>query len=242
MDKDTSVFEHLKELRKRLLLVFIPFLLFSCIAFPFVKVTLRFLQLPARGSIEKLSFFAPQEVAAVYVKVAVFCGFILSLPLIIYQAFKFISLALTYNQKMYAVSFILFTSIFFFLGAVFGYFFLIPASLKFLIGLAGDELVPVISISKYVSFVIALIIGCGITFLLPVLIWFLARLGAVSTKVLRKKRKYAFAVILVLAAIITPTTDPFNMFLLAVPMIALYEAGIWAAYFTMERKTRNKNN
>ena len=105
-----------------------------------------------------------------------------------------------------------------------------------MIGLAGDELIPVISISKYISFVLALVLGCGLVFEMPVLAWILTKFNILSAEFLRKKRRYAVVIILILAAIITPTTDPFNMFLLAIPMYILYEISIWISQWSMTKK------
>lgn len=226
-NKDQTLIEHLTELRKRLIYSLIPFLLAAIASISFAKRALWLLRFPARGVIKELAFFSPQEVAIVYLKIAVFSGLFLSLPIILYQAWKFISPALEEEQKRHVVAFVFWTSLVFFIGSAFGYFGLVPVSLKFLIGLAKGELVPVISISKYISFVLALMLGCGLVFEMPVLIWLLTKLGVVNSGMLRRKRKYAVAAIFIAAALITPTTDPFNMCLLAAPMLILYEISIW---------------
>lgn len=226
-DNSLSLIEHLDELRRRMVQCLLPF--FAAVLFSgfFVKKIISFLQFPAKGAIGKLSFFTPQEVALVYLKVAILTGLVISLPFILYHIWKFISPALEDRHKRHAIGFIFFTWLSFFIGAGFCFFCLLPVSLKFLIGLAGDELVPVISISKYISFVLVLTLGCGLVFEMPVLTWILTKLRILNAGILRKKRKYAAVIILIVAAIITPTTDPFNMFLLAVPMYMLYEISIW---------------
>jgi sec-independent protein translocase protein TatC len=226
-EKELTLVEHLDELRKRLIFCLIPFFIAVLFSAPFTKTFLAFLRLPAAGLIEKLAFFSPQEVAAVYMKIVLFSGLILSLPIILYQVWGFIGPALEEKQKKYVVSFIFWAFFAFLFGCAFGYLILIPFSLKFLIGLAGNELTPVISISKYIGFVLALAAGCGAAFELPVAVWILTRLGLVSSAFLREKRRYAVAVIFIAAAVITPTTDPFNMTLMALPMLVLYELSIW---------------
>ena len=235
-DKEMSLVSHLTELRKRLIFCIVPFLLAVFCAFPFSRGILNFLRLPAKGIIVGLAFFSPQEVAVVYIKTAIFGGFILSLPVILFQLWKFISPAVSENVRKYVLLFVLIAFISFLSGCGFAYYFLLPTSLKFLIGLAGNDFVQVISISKYISFALVLILGCGAAFELPIIIWILAKIGIVKEKFLREKRKYAVAVIFVLAAIITPTTDPVNMCLLALPMLALYEIGIWAIHFSIKEK------
>ena len=103
--------------------------------------------------------------------------------------------------------------------------------MNFLLGFASDSLEPVISASKYIEFVIAIIVGCGIVFQMPVLSFILTRIGVVNARMLRKKYTYAIVVIFIAAAVITPTADIFNMLLLAIPMVVLYEASIWVSFF-----------
>ena len=227
LEKELSLIEHLDELRTRIIYCLIPFVIAVVFSSPFTKTFLAFLRIPAAGVIKELAFFSPQEVAVVYVKIAVFSGLILSLPVILYQIWGFISPALEEKQKKYIVSFVFWIFFAFISGCSFGYLLLVPFSLKFLISLAGIELTPVISLSKYIGFVLALIAGCGIAFETPVVIWLLTRLGIVNSAFLRRKRKYAIVIIFIVAAVITPTTDPFNMCLLALPMLVLYEIGIW---------------
>lgn len=226
-EKELTLVGHLDELRKRLIFCLIPFFIAVLFSAPLAKTFLAFLRLPAEGVIDKLAFFSPQEVAIVYMKIAIFSGLILSLPIILYQIWGFISPALEERQKKYASSFIFWAFFAFICGCGFGYLLLIPFSLKFLIGLAGPELNPVISISQYIGFVLALAAGSGVVFELPVVIWLLTRLGLVNSGFLREKRRYAIAIIFIAAAVITPTTDPFNMALMALPMLVLYELSIW---------------
>src|SRR3989338_2003620 len=236
-DKELSLIEHLTELRKRLFYCLIPFLLATVFSALFTRSILGFLRLPAKGAIEKLAFFSPQEIAVTYIKIAIFSGLLLALPVILYQIWRFISPALEERQRRHTINFIFFTWFSFFIGAGFCFFCLLPISLKFLISLAGDDLTPVISVSKYISFVLALTLGCGLVFEMPVLTWILTKLKILNAGILRKKRKYAVVIILIVAAIITPTTDPFNMFLLAGPMYILYEISIWISSLTeLKRK------
>ncbi|OGX14620.1 MAG: twin arginine-targeting protein translocase TatC [Omnitrophica WOR_2 bacterium GWC2_44_8] len=239
-DKELSLIEHLDELRSRIIYCLIPFVIAVLCSTPFVKAFLAFLRIPAEGVIKELAFFSPEEVAFVYMKIALFSGFILSLPVILYQIWVFISPAIAQRQKKYIVSFIFWAFFAFLCGCAFGYLLLVPFSLKFLIGLAGKELTPVIALNKYIGFVLALIAGCGIAFELPVVVWLLARLGIVNSAFLRKKRRYAIAIIFIAAAVITPTTDPVNMTLMALPMLVLYELSIWIARWNQRGMTTEK--
>ena len=234
-DKELSLVGHLTELRKRIIYCLVPFVIVALASVSFAKYILYFLRFPARGIIEKLAYFSPQEVAIVYTKLAIYSGIVLSLPIIFYHTWKFISPALEEKYKRHIFSFIFWATLSFFAGCIFGYFGLVPVSLKFLLAIGGDELTPVISLSKYLSFVLALILGSGAVFEIPVLVWILTKLKMVNVKLLRKKRKYAVAAIFIIAAIITPTTDPFNMCLMALPMIILYEISIWVSRWNQPR-------
>ena len=235
-DNEFTLVEHLDELRKRIIYCLVPFVICAVASLPFARSILDFLRFPASGLIEKLAFFSPQEVALVYGKISLVTALILSLPIIFYHLWKFISPALEEKQKLYISSFIFWASLAFLCGAVFGYLLLVPFSLKFLLALAGADLQPVISLSKYISFILALTIGSAIAFEMPVLVWLLNRMGIVNHRFLREKRRYVIIGIFVFSAIITPTTDPLNMTLLALPMIVLYEISIWIARWNERQK------
>lgn len=235
MESELTLVGHLAELRKRLLICLVVFFISSSISFPLSKYILAFLKLPAVGIIEKLAFFAPQEAFSVYVKVSFICGFIISLPVILHQVWAFVSPALGSEAKRHTVDFILFVFVMFAAGCIFSYFFLVPAALKFLLGFAADDLEPIISVSKYVSFVVGFILAGGLAFQMPVLSFLLSKMGVINHRLLRSKFKYALLLIAIAAAIITPTGDIFNMMLLALPMVVLYEISIWVARATQAR-------
>jgi len=109
------------------------------------------------------------------------------------------------------------------------------SALKFLLNIGKDELEPVISATRYISFVTGLMLACGIVFEMPVLSFFLTRIGVVNAGMLRRKFLYAVIIIMIVAAVITPTGDAFNMLMLAIPMLALYEASIWVSFFSAKR-------
>lgn len=230
MDKTLTLVEHLGELRKRVIVCLFALGLTSVFSFPFACGLLKLLKLPAHGLIEKLAFFSPEEAFLIYMRIAFLSGIIISMPVILYQAWGFISPAVEERFRRYAFWFILACLGFFIGGCLFAYFILIPPALKFLLSFALDELAPVISAGKYISFVTGLIFGCGLVFQMPVLSLILTKLKVINSRLLRQKYKYALVIILLVAAIITPTPDAFNMFLLAAPMLFLYEAGIWIAY------------
>ncbi len=230
MDKPLTLVEHLNELRKRIILSLVCVGISSALSFPLTSQLLKILKRPAFGIIENLVFFSPQEAFLIYMRIAVICGLTISMPVILYQIWAFISPAVEEKFRRHVGSFVVFCSLSFATGCLFAYFILIPPALKFLLSFAGEDLEPVISATKYISFVTSLVLGCGLVFQMPMLSFFLTKLGVISSRLLRKKYKYAVIIIFIVAAIITPTPDAFNMFMLAGPMIFLYEMSIWVSF------------
>ncbi|MCM8781797.1 MAG: twin-arginine translocase subunit TatC [Candidatus Omnitrophica bacterium] len=238
--KDLPFIGHLEELRIRIIVSLVVLIIGTICFFPFSNYILKILKLPLAGLIEKLAFFSPQEAFMSYLKIAVFSSLMISMPLILYQAWAFISPAIEPSIKKYLVPFILFSLTSFMLGCLFAYFLLLPAALKFLLRFGERELEPIISIGKYVSFVIAIIFCTGLVFEMPLLSFILSKGGIVNYKFLRKRFKYAILVIFIIAAAITPTPDVFNMTLLAIPMLILYEVSIWVSFLTGPRQAKEK--
>src|SRR3989338_1108631 len=235
MERELSLVEHLAELRIRIIISLVAFGLSCGLSFPFASLLLKILKDPASGIIDKLAFFSPQEAFMIYVNLSLFSGWLISLPIILYQVWAFISPAIEERQKKHIGSFIFFSFMAFICGGLFAYFILIPPALKFLMGFARDELEPIISAQKYISFLTSLIWGCGFVFQMPVLSFILTKLKVIHPRALRNKYKYAIVIIFILAALITPTTDIFNMLLLAIPMLFLYELSIWVSFFALPK-------
>ncbi len=231
MDKELSLVEHLNEVRKRIIICLITLGVTTILVFPYASGLLKILKLPAKGAIDRLAFFSPEEAFLIYMRIGVLCGFILSLPVILYQLWGFCSPAMEERVKKHSVFFIVSCFVSFVIGALFAYFILLPPALKFLLGFAKDDLEPVISAGKYISFITGFIFASGLVFQMPVLSFILAKLGVINAGVLRKKYKYAIVIIFIVAAVITPTPDAFNMLMLALPMICLYEISIWVTCF-----------
>ena len=236
MEDKLTLVGHLDELRKRILVSLISFIIASCISFPFAPLVLKILKLPAVGLIEKFVFFSPQEAFLIYMRIAIFLGFALALPVIIYEVWKFISPAIEPGLKKRGGIFVFSFLCSFIAGAVFAYFILIPPALRFLLSFGSSELEPFISADKYISFIIAIMLGCGAVFEMPILSLILTKLGLINARALRKKYKYALVVIVIIAAVITPTVDLFNLTLMAFPMVLLYEISIWVSFFAGPRR------
>ncbi|MFQ3574144.1 MAG: twin-arginine translocase subunit TatC, partial [Thermodesulfovibrionales bacterium] len=164
------------------------------------------------------------------IKISLFSGIILSLPVLFHQLWRFISPGLLPKERKYALPFIFATTILFIIGASFCFFIVLPYALSFLLTYkTGDVLMPMLSVGQYVDFCLKFVLAFGTVFELPVLIFFLTRLGIVTPQTLAKHRRYAVLLAFILAAFLTPTPDAFNQTLMAVPIILLYEVGIWVS-------------
>jgi sec-independent protein translocase protein TatC len=228
--RDLTLTGHLEELRRRIIICLIFIAIGGLCLFPLSSAILNILKYPAKGLVDKLVFFSPQEGFMIYFKIAVVGGFVISIPVILYQVWAFFSPALEDRFKKYSLIFVFFSFMAFVCGCLFAYLFLLPVALRFLLKFGKGELEPLISAGKYISFVLAIVLCTGLVFEMPIISFILSKLGIINHRFLRKRFKYAILVIFVIAAIITPTPDVFNMTLLAIPMLLLYEISIWISF------------
>lgn len=238
MDSKQTLVEHLSELRARIGISLVSLVLASGLGFSFVSPLLAFLKVPSAGLIDKLVFFSPQEAVMIYMRIAFLVGLVISMPVILYQLWLFVRPAMEERLKRHAAYFVFFSTLAFICGCVFAYSIIIPPALKFCLSFSSSELVPMISADKYISFVIGLTIGTGLVFQMPVLSFILTKLNLISASLLRRKYRFAIVGILVTAAIITPTSDVFNMLVLAGPMLFLYELSIWVSFFAANKPSQ----
>ena len=163
-----------------------------------------------------------------HVEVSLWAGFGLALPLIVYWLYGFVAPALYEWEKRYSVSLVLCATALFVMGVMLDYFLVFPFSFRFLSGYqVTDLVVNQISLSSYISLFVVLALLMGLLCEVPVLTWFLSKMGILNASHLRKGRKYVFVAILILAAVITPTGDPFTLMLVTLPIYLLYEMSIW---------------
>ncbi len=216
--------EHLKELRTRLIRAVIALAITTAVSFAFAKQVFVILLVPlGDASVQALK---PTESLGNYMKVALLCGVIVAMPVIVYQIGRFITPGLTKKEKRYLFLLVPGATLCFVAGVAFAYFIMLPAAIPFLQGFLADIIKQDWAIGEYLSFVTSLLIWIGLSFELPLFVYFLAKLGIIDAQMLRKNRKYAVIVIAVLAAVITPTVDPLNMMLVMGPLIVLYELGV----------------
>lgn len=228
---------HLEELRRRILYSLAALAIAAIGFFWKAELLMAVVTRPIHGLVDKLIFISPTEAFAAYVKVAFLGSVVVTFPYILYQVWAFLSPAFSKELRSRMVLW-LFASLFlFFAGIAFSYFLAIPAALKFLLNFAGEIATPSITLGKYVSFFGALELVGGIIFQIPIIMGLAADLGIVKASFLRKKRPHAVIVILIFAAVITPTQDIFNMLLFAMPMLFLYEAGLLLTTVIERRKT-----
>lgn len=172
-----------------------------------------------------LFYMGPLDAMVVKLKVVVFIGLLVALPVLLYQLWMFIVPGLTRKERKMAIPFVVSSVLLFALGALFAYVTL-PRGLSFLLGFAGSKFVPILTGDKFITFVILVAVAFGVAFEFPVLLVFLELVGVLSTAKLRKWRRFSILGIAIFAAIITPSSDPYTMLAMTIPMILFYEAAI----------------
>lgn len=218
---------HLEELRERLIKSLIGVGIATVLSFFFTDTIFEVLRSRAEGV--QLIRTQVTEMLSVYFKVAFIGGLFLAMPVIVYQAVMFVAPALTPKEKRYLYLLLPGVTFSFLAGVAFAYFLLLPPALRFLLHFGEDIATPLIKVGDYVSVVTTLLFWVGLAFETPLVIFLLARIGVVTPQLLARNRAYAVVAAFVLAAVITPTFDPINQTLVAVPIILLYELGILLA-------------
>ena len=221
--------EHIEEFRSRLLRVVIALVVAFGISLTFTNQALEFL-LFQMSSVRPIALH-PTETIVVYFRVAMIMGLVLIMPYILYQVLGFFVPGMTRKERRILLSSVFGIGFFFALGVAFAGMVMIPLSVNYLQTFMGDIVQQTYSIDGYISFVTTIMFSSGMIFETPLLLALIARLGLVTTKQLSKGRRYALVGIAVLAALITPTPDAFNMLLVMAPLLVLYELGIVLAWF-----------
>jgi len=228
--------DHLREFRSRLVKALIAVGVGTIVAFFFNEQILSLLAEPYRLAVPggSLAFFRPTEAFATVMRLSLFGGVILASPVIFYQIWRFAAPALSPKEKRWAYP-ITFVFVFLFISGVLVGYAALQRGLVFLLDFGGDALVPVIGADFYIKFATRFILAFGIAFEFPVFLFTAAAVGAVNSKKLRDNRRWALLIILIVAAIITPTGDPVTLTLLAAPLYLLYELTILAIRFALRR-------
>lgn len=217
---------HMKEVRSRLIKSVLVLMIASGTAFYFSETLIIWIKRPI--SVD-LVFLSPAEAFWSDLKISMFFGFLTAFPLILYEVWLFIAPGLLQNERGVLWAFFGFGVFFFFCGISFSYFVALPFAIKFLIEYGQNAgIKPMLSVSNYIDFNIKILLAFGFIFELPLAMVLLSRIGLLTTDFLTKNRKFAILGAFIVAAIVTPTPDMFNQTLMAVPLILLYEVGIWA--------------
>jgi len=235
--------DHLEELRKRIIYSIVAVAVGFFVCWGYADRIYDVMQRPIMTALrnhhltETLVYLNPTEPFNLYLKVAALAGLFLTCPFVLYQVWLFIAPGLYRNEKRYIGPFLFSTVGLFVAGGYFGYKFVYPAALDFLIGY-GSKFQPMITIGEYTQLFLTIILGMGVIFEIPILVFFLSLMGIVTAGFMWKNFRYAILVIFIIAAIITPTTDILNMCIFAAPMVALYALSIGIAWW-VHPKQRN---
>jgi sec-independent protein translocase protein TatC len=235
-----SLMEHLEELRSRLLWTVGYLAIGFVIAYIYRATLITFIQKPLLDIGLKMTMTHPTDALNLVIKTSAVFGAILASPFVLYQVWLFISPGMYANEKKYVFPFMFATVGLFLSGAWFGYRYVLPGAMVVLIQDIGKNFSHMITIEDYTGFFLAVILGLGITFELPVLIFFLALFGIVDARFLLKHFRYAVLGIFLVAAIICPTPDPIGMTLFAMPMLGLYFIGVLVAFLVHPTRRKKK--
>jgi sec-independent protein translocase protein TatC len=229
-DKELSLMQHLGELRGRLMVASFAVLIATGAAFFFAKDIILALEAPAHLG-KPLQIISPTEGFTTYMRVSLFSGIALAMPVILYEIYAYVDPALRPNERRFLLTLGPFVLALFIGGMAFCYFLLLPNAINFLFTFGSDVFEAAPRASEYISFVTTFILGVGLVFEMPVIIFAVTRIGLVSRSWLAKQRRYVVLFVFIAGAIITPTPDPFNQTLVAVPMYLLFELGLLLSRF-----------
>lgn len=226
--------QHLEELRRRIIVSALSVVVAFAVAWIFAWDILAILKGPA-GSMT-LNYMGPMEPFLVRFKLALFGGLLLALPVVLFEILSFVSPALKHKERSYTLGVLFMIVAFFAVGVLFGYRFIMPAGIKWLLGVAGTQMRPVISANQYINFAGWFMLGLGVAFETPVFIWLLVALGVMTPEQLTRQWRWAIIIILLVASLITPDWSPVTMTLVAIPMALLYIISIGLAQLTARRR------
>ena len=217
-------------MRWRIVYALIGIVIGTIIAWVFIDFLIENILLrPARTAELNLQNLRPFGQLFLYFQVALIGGFVISIPNVFYQLWKFIAPALRDNEKKYIVWIVIFSSVCFLSGIVFAYYVMLPLTLKFAVQFGTSEIENNFAINEYFSIIISVMLGAAIVFELPMLSFFLSKIGIVTPQLMRRFRRHSIVTILILAAILTPGADPVAQVLLAIPLVLLYEISIFVS-------------
>ncbi|MGH2604125.1 MAG: twin-arginine translocase subunit TatC [Dehalococcoidia bacterium] len=232
-DKELSLIQHLDELRRRMYVMAIAVGVMTAISFAFAETLIGFLLLPA-GQASCITL-APTEGFATYMRVSLFAGIALAMPVVVWQLFAYVDPALMPNERRFVLRLGPFVVLLFVAGMAFCYFLLLPQALGFLLNFGGGVFQTELRCAEYLSFTTTFILMLGVVFEVPAIMFALVRVRILRRAQIAGVRRYVLLGVFVLAALITPTPDPFNQTLVALPMYLLFELGLFLSRFAEGR-------
>jgi sec-independent protein translocase protein TatC len=234
--------EHLDELRIRLARAMIGIVIALGICWNWSYQILHFIMQPLRAAYPQITFITtgPTEGFSLHMKAAFFAGVFLAAPFVLYQAWAFISPGLYAHERRYVIPFVGLGSVFFVAGGAFGHLYLFPATFRFLGQYTTGDIQYFPRLTEYFSFYFWFIVGLGLVFQLPVVIFVLSRIGLVTAGFLLRNLKFAVLAAFIVSAVITPSADVVNQTMLAAPIVALYLLGVVVAWVFGKRRTGEK--
>jgi sec-independent protein translocase protein TatC len=231
-NQEMPLIEHLNELRKRLIIVAVAFIVFFVLGFVFVQDLYRWM---VQDLEVKLTILGPTDILWIYFMLAGVVAITLTIPVFVWQTWLFVKPALTPKERKITLSYIPATFILFVLGLCFGYFVVLPIVFRFLVGLGNDMFATMFTTEKYFRFVLHMTVPFAVLFELPVIVMFLTSIGLINPYALQKARKYAYFVLIVVAVSITPP-DFISDFLVTIPLLLLYEISISISKFVYKKR------
>jgi sec-independent protein translocase protein TatC len=241
-DEKMPFLSHLEELRKRLIACAIAAGAGFVISYIFAERLFQLLILPLKAQLpegDRLIYTNLPEMFLTYLKSALVAGILISSPYIFYQLWMFVAPGLYHKERKYVVPFVVFSTILFVGGSLFGYFVVFPFGFKFFLGFSNDSIQALPSVKQYFSFSIKLLFAFGLVFELPVVVFFLTKIGVMTPELMKRKRKYAILMTFIMAAILTPP-DVITQLMMAGPLILLYEISILVAKTAKRGKVEEK--
>ncbi|NWF90477.1 MAG: twin-arginine translocase subunit TatC [Ignavibacteriaceae bacterium] len=228
--------EHLEELRWRIIYTLAGVVVGAILCWIFIDFLVDVILLkPARESGASLQNLKPFGQLFLYMQIAIIGGIIVSIPNIFYQLWKFIAPALRKSERKYILSIVVFSSVCFLMGIGFSYFIMLPLTMKFAAQFGSAQIENQFAIDEYMSIIISVMLAAGFIFELPMISFFLSKLGILTPAFMRKYRKHAIVIIMVAAAFLTPGTDPVSQIILAVPLVLLYEVSIFISKLSVKK-------
>jgi len=238
-----SFFEHLVELRKRIVSSLIGIGIGAVIGITFSKRIINFITVPMQRALlanhmpPDLYYRHPAGYVSLWINLGIYMGIVIAMPWVLFQIWKFVAPGLYKHERSATAGFIVSSMFLFICGITFGYFIMLPQILNFLVGFANNgPIKPLIDIDDYFNLILIILVGLGVIFELPVLIFILSLFGIVTPKFLLKNFRYAMLLITVAAAVLTPTPDATTMLVFMAPMIVLYFVGVIVSYVVVRRK------